>query len=379
MATRVLDLTNVVNVTIAGTPTSLAVPNVNTVALFSTETPSWGDDYKIYTDPTTVATDFGANSKAAGIAIAFFAQQPNPLGTNGYLVIVPLASAGTELVRTAIARVINEVYFFGILIDNEMTSIPAEFATLTAYIQTLDKMFFYGSSVQAQYSPGGMLDLVRSSTLTNTRCLYYSDGTASHTQWFAAAYASRGLSTDFTGSNTAQTMHLKSLSGVSVDTTVDQTQLALVQTAGVDVYVSIAGVPSLFTSGQNGFFDQVYNQFWFKFALETAGYNLLRLTNTKIPQTETGLESLKNAYRAICLQAVTNGFAGPGAWNSSLVFGDPTALIRCVKDIGYYVYSLPVALQSTADRTARKAPLVQIAIKCQGAIHSSNVIVNVNL
>lgn len=379
MSAKILGLTNVINVTILGTPSALSVPNINTVALFSRETPSWNSDFTIYTNATDVATDFGSTSNAAAIAASFFAQQPNPLGTNGYLAIVPRQTGGTETTQAAIARVLNEVYFGGILIDEEMSAQPAAFAALTTYIQTLDKMFFYASSSAGDYAPGGLLDLLRSGSKTNSRGLYYNDGTALDTQLFSAAYAARGMSTDFAGSNTAQTLHLKSLAGVVADTTIDQTALVAAQTAGVDVYINIAGIESLFTSGENGFFDQIYNQLWLKFALQTAGYNFLRLTNTKIPQTEQGLEGLKNAYRQVCNQAVSNGFAAPGAWTSSTVFGDPTALIRCIKDIGFYVYSSPIALQSTSDRTDRKAPTVQIAIKCAGAIHSSNVIVNVNL
>ena len=88
---------------------------------------------------------------------------------------------------------------------------------------------------------------------------------------------------------------------------------------------------------------------------------------------------MKNAYRVVSEQAGRNRFIGPGAWTSPDSFGDREALIRNIADVGYYIYSLPVSQQSTADRTARKAPLVQIAVKSQGAVHSSDIIVSVNL
>lgn len=379
MTTKILDLSNVISVSILSTPTVLGVLNINTVALFSRETPSWGDSYKVYTNATDVGTDFGTGSNAYAIATAFFAQQPNPLATQGYLVIVPRQSGGTETVRTAIARILSQVYFFGIIIDEEMYSQAAEFAALAVYVQTLDKLFFYASSQQADYATNGLLDLIRQASETHTRCLFYSDGTASHTQLMAAAYAARLLSTDFSGSNTAQTIHLKSLAGIVADTVIDQTELVKVQAAGVDVNVSIAGIVSIYSSGLNAWSDEVYNELWLKFALETAGYNFLRTASSKIPQTETGLEGLKNAYRGVLDQAVANGFLAPGTWTASTPFGDPQALIRCVKDIGYYVYSSPISKQSIADRVARKAPLIQIAAKTAGAIHSSNIQVNVNI
>lgn len=381
MSEPILDLSNVISISILGTPSNLGLPNINTAALISQDAPlDWDENqvFAIYTNPTDVATDFGTGSNAFKIASAFFAQQPNPLTTGGYLAIIPrLTTPSLESIEDAIVRTLNLVYYFGILIDEEMDG--TTFATLTTYIQTLDKMFFYASSNQADFAPGGMLDLLRTAGKTHSRGLYYNDGTAIDTQEMAAAYAGRGLSTDFGGSNTTQTMHLKVLSGLSPDATIDQTALVAAGTAGVDVYVNIAGVPSLFTSGANSFFDEIYNELWFKFALQTAGFNYLRAASTKVPQTESGMEGLKNVYRGVCDQAVSNGFIGAGRWTSPLVFGNPASLIRSVADIGYYVYSTPLSQQSQADREARRAPLVQIAVKAQGAIHKSNVIVNVNL
>ena len=49
-----------------------------------------------------------------------------------------------------------------------------------------------------------------------------------------------------------------------------------------------------------------------------------------------------------------------------------------ILNVGYYIYSAPVNLQNTADRVARKAPLVQIAIKEAGAIHSTGLVIDIN-
>ena len=50
---------------------------------------------------------------------------------------------------------------------------------------------------------------------------------------------------------------------------------------------------------------------------------------------------------------------------------------RNIQEKGYYIYSLPVSQQSQTDREARKAPVVQIAIKLSGAFHFSEVIITV--
>jgi hypothetical protein len=480
-----LSPSNIITVSLQGTPQGLAVPNINSVGLISSELPVWAgvQDYAIYKDPTSVAVDFGANSKAAAIAAAFFAQSPNPVQTQGYLAIIPrlqtvavaayvsiqdltftavatgvggnsisvqyttggvagsetvgvignaitvqiasglstaqqiataiaafpaaaalvnvsifglstnkqtapvgpisLASgsaSGLEPVHTAMIRTINEVYYFGVLVDTIQTSI----ATLSRYVNSIDKMLFISSNVKADFAANGMIGSLAGATLNQVRGLYYNDGVTADTVAFAAAYASRGLSVDFTGTLTAFTMNMKQLVGFVPDSTLTQTDLNTCQQTGVDIYPpfgfqGLTATGNLYTSGANGFFDQIYNQFWMKFALQVAGYNYLAQTNSKIPQTETGMDGLKNAYRLVMSQAVNNGIVAPGLWNSSTVFGNPANLIRTVGDIGYYVYSIPVNQQLPADRVARKAPLIQIAAKMAGAIHQSSVVVQVNL
>lgn len=485
MASNNLSPSNIITVSLQGTPSGLAVPNINTVALISSEVPVWSgaQDYAIYKDPTTVAQDFGSTSKAAAMASAFFAQSPNPIQTQGYLAIIPRlqnvavyaniqiqdinyqavssgvggnsitvayttggvagsevvtvvssaisvqiasgvstaaqiaaailasgpasalvtasvygvstnkqtapvsptnlaggTSSGTEPVHTAMIRTANELYYFGVLID----AVPTTLTTLPSYIQGVDKMLFVASNVKADFAANGILGRLGAASLTQTRGLYYSDGVLQDTINFAAAYASRGLSTDFSGSLTASTMNMKQLVGFNPDTTLTQTDLSTCLATGVDIYPpfgfqGLVATGNLYTSGANGFFDQIYNQFWLKFALQVAGFDFLAQTNTKIPQTETGMDGLKNAYRNVLKQSVNNGMSAAGAWDSPNVFGNPQSLIRCIADIGYYVYSLPVTQQATADRQLRKAPLVQIAVKMAGAIHSSSVIVQINL
>lgn len=381
MTATILDLGNVINITLQGAPSLLAVPNINTVALISQEILLDYDvnqAFRIYKNLTDVGTDWGTNSNAFAIAGAFFSQQPNPLGTGGYLTIIPRQqSPSLETIEAAIQRTINLVYYAGVIIDQTLDG--TTLATLSSYIQGLDKLFFYASSTKADFAPGGALDLIRQAGKTHTRCLYYNDGVALDTQLMAAAYCARGMSVDFTGSNTASTMNLKTLVGIVADTTLNQTDVDAAQAAGVDVYVNIGGIISALTSGLNGWFDEIYNELWFKLALQVAGFNYLRGTNTKIPQTEIGMDGLKNAYRQVCQQAVVNGFLAPGSWTSPDVFGNPQLLIASVAGIGFYVYSSPIALQSQSDREARQAPLVQIAAKAAGAIQKSNVIVAVNL
>ncbi len=369
-----LSLSNIINVTVQGTASGLGLPNINTIALISSEVPAvaFGADYLVCKSLADVTAHYATSSEAYLQALAIFSQNPNPLTTGGYLVIIPLT--GVETPDETIARVKDEIYFFGCLVDDVIASLP----TVAAYMQTLDKIIFVSSATAADYAvTTGKFDVVRAANQTHTRCLYHSVS-AQQARIFAASYAGRALSTAFSGVNTTQTMHLKVITGFTGDPAIDQTELTACVAAGVDFYASF-GVDRLFTSGLNTFFDEIYNQLWFKLDLQTNGFNFLAQINTKIPQSEIGIDGLKNTYRTVCEKAGRNRFIGPGAWTSADSFGDREALIRNIADVGYYIYSLPVSQQSTADREARKAPLTQIAVKSQGAVHSSDIIVSVNL
>ena len=290
------------------------------------------------------------------------------------------SASGLEPVHTAMIRTASAIYYAGVIVDFIPT---APFVTLPAYIQGLGLIGFFASNNTADLGPSGMVGQFATNAQPNCRGLYYNDGTANDTFIFAAAYASRAMSTDFTGSLTASTMNLKQITGFAPDSTLTQSLLVTAQANGVDIYPAfgyqgLLAQAYLYTSGTNLFFDQVYSRLWLKLALQVAGFNYLAQSSFKIPQTETGMDGLKGAYRAVLAQAVRNGYAAPGAWTSSTVFGNPVNLAASIAAAGYYVYSQPIALQANANKLLRQAPLVQIAIQEAGAIHSSSVIVEVN-
>ncbi len=387
-ANQTLPIANFVTVSLSAAAVGINVPNVNTCALISQETPSgWagGQTYQVYVSPQQAALDWGLNSNAYAIAQAFFSQVPNPTGTQGYLVIIPrLQSPSLETVAAAILRTLDSVFYFGVLIDTEqLTDDPTVFASLAAFCQANTKMFFYTSSVLADLQPGSGLDLVRQAAEQLVRCLYYGSpllngAAAQQTQIFSGAYAGRALSTNFSAARSSSTMHGKQLITIPADQTLNQTYLGQAKAAGVDIYGSFNGYVCLFTSGANEYFDQAYQRQWLAFALQIAGFDYLVTTPTKIAQTEDGMNGLKDAYIQVLRQAVANGYLGTGlTWYSSTTFGDPQDLVRNIFETGFYVYSLPVALQQAQAREARQAPVVQIAAQEAGAVHSSAVIVQV--
>jgi hypothetical protein len=297
--------------------------------------------------------------------------------SNAITPVVTTTTIGSsaETLDAAILRTASLVQYFGIMIA-EITTQVVQLAA-AAVVQSFNKLAFFVSYNAADVQSGGMLDLLRTGTLTKSRGLFYGD-VAATALVYMASYVGRALSVNFEGSNTTSTMHLKDLSGPQPDPSMTQTLLALCQAAGADAYVNLAGIPKVFTSGANRYFDQMYNLGWFVGEIEVAGFNVLAESSTKIPQTENGVSSLKSAYRQVCEQGVTNQYLAPGSWTSSTTFGIQADLLANISQRGYYIYSPPISQQSPTARAARQAPIIQIAAQEAGAIHSEATIININ-
>jgi hypothetical protein len=289
----------------------------------------------------------------------------------------PGVSATTaETLAESITRAVELVQFSGVMAAQILGE--SEMDAAAAVIQALNKIIFFVSRTVGDLEPGAMLDDLRTGSFTHSRGLYYGADNDDDALVFMAAYASKGMSVNFDGSKTTTTMHLKDLSGVDVDSSITQTILGKAQAAGVDVYPSLQGIAKVFCSGANHFFDQVYNLMWLVGALEIANFNYLAQSSTKIPQTEEGMSGLKGANRKVCEQAVANQYAAPGEWTNSTTFGKQEDFLGNIRQVGYYIYSSPISQQAPADREDRKAPLIQVALKEAGAVHSATILVNIN-
>jgi hypothetical protein len=288
---------------------------------------------------------------------------------------ITISSVATETLLQAINRAANYSYFGGII----STSYGASntWLTLANSVQAMTtSILAIASATLADIQ--GTFSSIQSATDYNTRCLYRSTS-LSDARLYAASYMSKLISTNFSGSNTAQTMNLKPLSGVTPDPAINSTLLSICSTAGVDLYGSYGGsFPGVVSTGGNKYADEVINLIWLVTSLQVAGFNALATVGTKVPQTEPGISVLKGAYRQVLAQAVSNGYIAPGTWTSTDTFGNQSDFLANILQYGFYIYSSPISLQSSADRTARKAPLIQIAIKEAGAVQSTNVVVEIN-
>lgn len=275
----------------------------------------------------------------------------------------------TETLSEAISRV-QEKISFGIVLDTcyrENASIKAN----ATNIETMDKIYV---DVTASLENIGILgsELLLGG-FTHTKLVAYSLG-RKEAKGAVSAYISYAVSTNWAGTDTALTMNLKELATVDPDSNLTQTYYNLAKANGVDIYANTQGLACVYSfKGAGGYIDDMIGSLALKKDLEVAGFNYLRQTNTKVPQTELGMTNLKNVLAKVWEKYVTNGFLGTGLkWNGTK-FGDPEDFDENIYNNGYYQYSIPIAEQSQADREDRIAPLIQAAGKSAGAIHVVNV------
>ena len=280
-------------------------------------------------------------------------------------------SVDTETLLEAINRMADNVYFGGIL--DACYRENSYITTIAPQIQATNRALFHGNcSLQNMEVLAGAL---KSASINKVRVMTNSNSLL-EAKLYSAGYASRALAPNRNGSDTAITMNLQSIAGIkpSADATLNDVLNA--KNYGSDIYVSQGRLPVNFSNSCNGFTDEILENIWIVEAMQVAGYNCLRKIGTKIPQTEAGMNALKNAYAQICEKCVRSGISAPGEWKGA-TFGDSEDMLNAIAQNGWYIYSQPIAQQSQAEREQRQAPLVQIAIKKAGAIHFSTLIVNV--
>lgn len=375
-----IPLSYVVNVSVAEQPAGSAPKQLSTLLILTDEKPIavLADAYTIARNARTVEQNFGTGATITNMAQIIFSQNPNILANSGYVIAASYLNE-EESTAEAIARLSAQIYFEGILTARDLEDEEAGEAS-AAVEATNDQIFFLPSSdVNALQTANGLFYKLQSNT--QTKCLLYTYGAdedeqKANAKLFAAAYASRGLSVNYSGSNTCITMNLKDLTGIQADTNITENILQQCAQLGVDCFPSIAGLAKVISNAGNGlFFDQVANRIWLTSAIQTNVFNVLATTRTKIPQTEPGMNLIKSAIYDTFDQAVTNGMIAPGQWNSSDTFGVLEDFYRNILETGYYIYSTPVVEQAQAEREQRKAPLFQCAGKEAGATHNSDIMI----
>ena len=183
---------------------------------------------------------------------------------------------------------------------------------------------------------------------------------------------------DFTAQNSTLTVKFKQEPTVTAEN-LRSSQAATLKAKKVNVFVKYQNNTNIIQEGvmsSGMFIDERHGLDWLQNDMQTEEYNLLYASGQpKIPQTDAGFTQFVLADERSLDRAVNNGLIAPGVWTGpsfgALKTGD-------VLTKGYYVYCPPADEQAQGERDQRIAPTRQIAIKLAGAVHKSNVIINVN-
>lgn len=246
---------------------------------------------------------------------------------------------------------------------------------VAAYIEA--SAHIYGLTTQAAgaIDPDGTADigyLLEAAGYTRTFGQY-----SSSSPYAVASIFGRFLTTNFTANNSVITLMFKDEPGVTAED-LTSTEANALDAKRYNYFAAFNNDTAIIVNGMmfgDAFIDEVYGTDWLGNQVQTDVYNLLYTSTTKVPQTDSGNALIANTIEATCAAGVNNGLLAPGTWTSGgfgiLAQGDymPT---------GFYVYAPPIALQASNARAARQSVAFQVAAKLAGAIHSADVLINVN-
>jgi len=256
-------------------------------------------------------------------------------------------------------------------------TVNADHQAVSAFIEGTATYHFYGVTTQ---DPNALLassttDIayLLSQTKPNRTAVQYS----STSNYAIASALARILTTNYAGANTVITLMYKQEPGVAPEV-LNSTQIAALEAKNCNVYVTYNNNTSIFEPGvcSSGLFidTEIGTAAWVV-TMQTALYNVLFTTSTKVPQTNTGMHLLATAIEQTSSQFVVNGLLAPGTWTSAGVGvinqGDPLPK-------GYYVFVPPIEQQSASQRAARLSVNFQVLGKLAGAVHDVQIGVTVN-
>lgn len=253
----------------------------------------------------------------------------------------------------------------------------ADTEAVSAYIEGANPSRVFGVTTQnsGALDPATTTDIasVLAASKYRRTCVQYS----SSSPYAVASLFGRAFTVDFGGNNTTITLKFKQEPGVTSET-LTETAASALQAKHCNVFVNYSNSTAIIQEGvmcDGSFFDEVQGLDWLQNNVQTAIYNLLYTSPTKIPQTDAGVNQIVVTAESAMDRGVSNGLCAPGVWN-----GPPIGALETGQMLakGYYVYAPRIATQSQADREARKSPTLQIPAKLAGAVHSADVIINVN-
>ena len=191
--------------------------------------------------------------------------------------------------------------------------------------------------------------------------------------------AARLSGVNMNGVNSLITLNLKTMPNVDPDIDLTATQINELMRKNINYYTKF-GASSAYRDGRNlkpGIWTDV--QFfvdWFVNATQTAAFNALYSSN-RIPQTPTGIATIREAIEGVCQNAIRNGGIAPGtvapSTKADIISVTGNEEFNGFLSNGYLIHAGSLADQAQSDREARNSPPFRVWLKGSGAVHQIDI------
>ncbi|HFR3118981.1 TPA: DUF3383 family protein [Enterobacter roggenkampii] len=336
---------------------------------------------RLYSSADDIGDDFGVESEEYKAAVIWFSQSPRPTQVYVGRWAKTLATGETGTVETLLQAVnalmdYNSWYGLHLAVPEADYPVDAEIINVAAAIEaaTVSRIFGITTDDAETLVAATTTDLASKLKAAKYSRTFIQYSTSS--RYAALSAFARAFTVDFTASNTTITLKFKQEPGVTYET-LTTSQANNLEAKNCNVYVYYENDTAILEQGvmSNGdFFDERHGLDWLQNAVQTADFNTLYTSTTKIPQTDAGTTTRMANIEAVLDKAVGNGLFAPGKWT-----GGPVGQLSTGDYLtkGYYTYAESVDDQLQTDRESRKGVPIQVAGKLAGAVHYGSVAITV--
>ncbi|TDT01684.1 DUF3383 family protein [Erwinia rhapontici] len=377
-----LPLSRVANVTVTLSARAAQGRNFGSMLLLgdSTIIPV-SERIRLYSSADDIGDDFGVESQEYAAAVIWFSQQPQPtqIYVGRWVKMLEGAEVGeVETLLEAVNALMDYNSWYGLHIAVPEADYPtdAEIISVAAAIQAASVSRIFGITTN---EPETLVAATTTDLSSKLKAAGYGRTFIQYStssRYAAMSAFARGFTVDYTASNTTITLKFKQQPGVTYET-LGTSQANNLEAKNCNVYVYYENDTAILEQGVmcNGdFFDERHGLDWLQNTVQTADFNTLYTSTTKIPQTDAGTTTRIANIEAVLDKAVNNGLFAPGIWSGGPVgqLANGDALTK-----GYYVFAESVDDQLQTDREARKGVPIQVAAKLAGAVHYGSVAITV--
>ena len=199
-----------------------------------------------------------------------------------------------------------------------------------------------------------------------------------HEDYKGISLAARFSGIDLSGGGIIRTAKFLALPGSSADD-ITSSQKSILDEARANYYTTFGPTPILaegVTTSDNIWIDLQYWLDWFAQTMQIELFNLFR---GSVPQTDEGLDQMRNVMAAVCALGVINGGIAPGSVTETTA-GDIRRFtggnFSGYLTTGYLVAINAISSQTLSQRATRTAPASRTYLKGSGALHDADIIVD---